>query len=104
VTLLGELVGRHPSAFGNLLAAVDLLASGVTEVVIPGGRTALTEAAQALWLPNGVLAWGEPFDSPLWADRAPGAAYVCRNYTCELPETDARALKERLAGGSRATT
>ena len=90
--LLGPLAGEHPSAFGNLLCALDLHAAGATEVVITGDRPDLLEVVQRRWLPNVVLAWGEPYDSPLWAERPDGAAYVCRNYTCAAP-----APRRRLA-------
>jgi hypothetical protein len=43
-----------------------------------------------------VLAWGEPYDSPLWEGRADGHAYVCRNYACQAPVTDADALVAQL--------
>ena len=39
--------------------------------------------AQVLWRPDLVLAWGEPYDSPLWEGRSEGLAYVCRDYVCE---------------------
>ena len=44
-----------------------------------------------------MLAWGEPYDSPLWANRPDGAAYVCRRYVCEAPTTDADELRDRLS-------
>jgi uncharacterized protein YyaL (SSP411 family) len=43
-----------------------------------------------------VFAWGEPFDSPLWADRPDGFAYVCHDHVCELPVADVEALDELL--------
>ena len=94
--LLGPLAGEHPSAFGNLLCALDLHAAGATEIVITGDRSDLTEVVHRQWLPNAVLAWGEPYDSPLWAQRPDGAAYVCRGYVCEAPTTDAGELRDRL--------
>ncbi|MCY4630789.1 MAG: thioredoxin domain-containing protein [bacterium] len=96
--LLGPLAGEHPSAFGNLLCALDLHATGATEIVITGDRPDLTEVVHRQWLPNAVLAWGEPYDSPLWARRPDGAAYVCRGYVCEAPTSDAGELRDRLGG------
>ena len=96
LSMLGPLSGRHPGAFGNLLCALDLHTAGATEVVVTGDRPDLVEVAHRTWLPNGVLAWGEPYDSPLWADRPDGAAYVCRNYTCAAPAHDPAGLAGQL--------
>ncbi|MXZ31062.1 MAG: thioredoxin domain-containing protein [Acidimicrobiia bacterium] len=93
---LGPLAGEHPSAFGNLLCALDLHAAGATEIVITGDRADLVAVVAGSWLPNAVLAWGEPYDSPLWAQRPDGAAYVCRGYTCATPADDAPALRRQL--------
>ena len=102
-SLLGPLAAEHPSAFGNLLCALDLHATGATEVVVTGDRADLVEVVHREWLPNVVLAWGEPYDSPLWHQRPDGAAYVCRRYTCAAPATDAGTLRRQLemtpAGG-----
>ena len=73
------------------MVATDLRRRGLTEVVIVGDRPDLVRLAQSVWRPDTVLAWGEPYDSPLWHDRAEGFAYVCRDYTCELPRTRCRA-------------
>ena len=93
---LGPLAGEHPSAFGNLLCALDLYAAGTTEIVVTGDRRDLTDVVHQAWLPNAVLAWGEPYDSPLWTQRPDGAAYVCRNYTCSAPATDPATLRRQL--------
>jgi uncharacterized protein YyaL (SSP411 family) len=90
--LVGAAAGQHPTAFGNLLAAVDLAASGTTEIVVSGDRPDLVAEVQRRYLPNAVLAWGEPYDSPLWEGRDQPAAYVCRNYVCALPATDVDGL------------
>ena len=96
LALLGPLAGEHPSAFGNLLCALDLHATGATEIVITGARRDLVEVVHSSWLPHAVLAWGEPYDSPLWAERPDGAAYVCRQYTCATPATDVATLRHQL--------
>jgi uncharacterized protein YyaL (SSP411 family) len=97
--LLGGLATDHPLAFAHLLAAVDLHASGTTEVVVAGARPDLVTVVQARYLPNAVLAWGERYDSPLWESRTDGAAYVCQHYTCKLPATDVETLVAQLDGG-----
>ena len=94
--LVHEPLTGHPTAFTHAMAAVDMLVSGVTEIAVVGDRRDLVEAVQRRFLPNAVLAWGEPYDSPLWHAREDGNAYVCRNYTCQAPVTTVDALLEQL--------
>jgi uncharacterized protein len=95
--LAGPVATRHPTAFGHLLVAVDLATHGIDEVVVAGDRPDLVDVAQRMFLPGAVLAWGERFSSPLWEGRQDGAAYVCRDYACRLPVTDAATLTTQLA-------
>jgi uncharacterized protein YyaL (SSP411 family) len=97
VRLLGPLAVQHPTAFGHVLAAVDLVARGTTEVVVAGDRPDLVAAVHRRYLPGAVLAWGERYDSPLWEGREDGRAYVCRSYACQLPATDVATLEAQLA-------
>jgi uncharacterized protein len=97
--LAGSLATRHPTAFGYLLAAVDLAVNGIDEVVVAGDRPDLVDVVHGRFLPGAVLAWGERYASPLWEDREDGRAYVCRNYACRLPATDAEALAAQLHTG-----
>jgi uncharacterized protein YyaL (SSP411 family) len=94
--LVGRLAGEHPLAFGHLLYAVELVTLGMDEVVVTGDRTDLVEDVQRRFTPNAVLAWGERYDSPLWAGRDDGRAYVCRNYVCQLPATEPAELRRQL--------
>ncbi|HEY3144122.1 MAG TPA: thioredoxin domain-containing protein [Acidimicrobiales bacterium] len=94
--LAGPLAVQHPTAFGHLLAALDLAVNGIDEVVVTGDRPDLVEVVARRFLPNAVLAWGEPYDSPLWLEREDGRAYVCRNYACQLPATDPETLAGQL--------
>ncbi|MFZ6002308.1 MAG: thioredoxin domain-containing protein [Actinomycetota bacterium] len=96
VRLVGPVAVQHPTAFGHVMAAVDLLAGGTTEIVVPGDRPDLVSAVQRRFLPNAVLAWGERFASPLWEGRDDGKAYVCKGYTCRLPATDVEELAAQL--------
>ena len=95
VRLLGAMAVEHPTAFGHVLAAVDLVARGTTEIVVAGDRPDLLAAARAGFLPNAVLAWGERYDSPLWEGRDDGRAYVCRHYACQLPGRRRRRRSQR---------
>jgi uncharacterized protein YyaL (SSP411 family) len=103
VTALAPVAGQHPTAFAHLLAAVDMEASGLTEIAIVGALPDLVRAVQARYLPNAVLAWGEPYDSPLWQGRRDGLAYVCRDYACQAPVDTADALMAQLATETLAT-
>ena len=103
-----QFVGRYPTGFAQWLSAMDLsLAPGV-EVAIVGS---LDDAATGSLLaevrrgfrPNQVVSVAaDPSASvvPLLADRvAVGGrptAYVCRQFVCRLPVTDAAALREQL--------
>jgi uncharacterized protein YyaL (SSP411 family) len=97
--LAGSLATQHPTAFGHLLAAVDLAVDGIDEVVVAGDRPDLVEVVQSRFLPGAVLAWGERYASPLWEGRDDGRAYVCRNYACRLPAEDPEALEAQLHSG-----
>jgi uncharacterized protein YyaL (SSP411 family) len=95
--LVGGVVGGAPTAFGRLLAALDMRRAGLTEIAVVGDRPDLVAAVHARYLPNAVLAWGEPFDSPLWEARAAGLAYVCRDYVCQAPTDTVDAMLAQLA-------
>ncbi len=95
--LLGGVAADHPTSFGNLLCAIDLHAVGPTEIAVVGDRPDLTAVVQRRFLPNAVVAWGEPYDSPLWTDRRDGFAYVCRDFTCQAPVDIPEALEAQLA-------
>ncbi|MEO6629156.1 MAG: thioredoxin domain-containing protein, partial [Aquihabitans sp.] len=97
IEVLSTIAVENPTAVAHLLAAVDLSVHGIDEVAIVGNEPAMVTAVQAQYLPGAVLAWGEPYPSPLWDDRRNGLAYVCRNFTCLAPVTTAKALIERLA-------
>jgi hypothetical protein len=98
--LTGALATQHPTAFGHLLAGVDLEARGIDEIVVAGERPDLVAAARRRFLPGAVVAWGERYDSPLWEGRDDGRAYVCRGYACRLPASDEETLTAQLAGGA----
>ncbi len=97
VAMLAQVAPRHPTAFGRALEAIDLASGTTVEVAVVGDRPDLVQAVQRRYLPGAVLAWGEPYDSPLWRDREPGYAYVCRNFACGLPAGSVAELEEQLA-------
>ncbi|HEX3394365.1 MAG TPA: thioredoxin domain-containing protein [Acidimicrobiales bacterium] len=100
VALMADTLADHPAALCHLLWAVDLGASPIVEVAVVGDRPDLVAAVQRRWLPDAVLAWGEPYPSPLFTDRDDGLAYVCRDYTCSAPTANVDDLLAQLDSSS----
>jgi uncharacterized protein len=109
---VAPFLARYPTGFAQWLVAASFAASDAVEVAIVGDP--LDPATQELlgpvwsgWRPNQVLAVA-PADRaassavPLLHDRVAidgrPTAYVCRNFACNLPVTDAAALAEQLQG------
>ena len=95
--LLGTMADQQPMGFANVIGALDMAATGFTEIVIPGDNQELLEVLRLRFQPNTVVAWGEPYDSPLWTSRANGHAYVCRDFTCNVPASTQAELVAQLA-------
>jgi uncharacterized protein YyaL (SSP411 family) len=105
---IAEPMAQHPAAFGHSLGVTDLLVRGAVELAIVGDPAsddfrALTRAAAERYVPSLVLAGGAARTTPripLLADRVlkggRATAYVCRNYACDAPVTDAAALGTQL--------
>jgi uncharacterized protein YyaL (SSP411 family) len=107
---LGDLLSRYPSGFGRFLCALDFHLSPKVEVALvgptPESLAPLAREVFGRFLPGRVATGMAPPDSraaagvPLLQDRAPvggkAAAYVCRNYACELPVTEPAALAHQL--------
>ena len=96
--------------FSNAMLATDLARRGTTEVVIVSGTdddgnehdmSEFVRIAHSIWRPDTVIAWGEPYDSPLWDGRTPGNAYVCRDHVCATPATTVNEFVQALAGVRR---
>ena len=97
---------RHPTAFGQLLQALDLHLATPVEVAIVGAGP-LTGALRTRYRPHAVLAGtdGDGTDGtavPLLRDRTTvdgnQAAYVCERFACRLPVTEVEALEALLEG------
>ena len=105
---VGPLLGRYPLGFGNWLKALELRLAPPRELAIvgaPGAASELTRAANGAFRPHllrVMLDPGEaaPFASPVLEGRGlvggAAAAYVCRNYACDLPASDAAELRRQL--------
>jgi uncharacterized protein len=95
--LAAPLAARAPSAFGQLLCALDFHLSPPRELAIIGSADDdVARAALATFDPNAVVAFGPADDVPLLAgkgyvDGRP-ALYVCERFACRAPVTDAAAL------------
>jgi uncharacterized protein YyaL (SSP411 family) len=103
-----QFVGRYPTGFAQWLSAMDLALSPGLEVAIVGSpddaatRSLLAEVRRG-FRPNQVVSVAAAAAGsavPLLADRVAidghPTAYVCREFVCRLPVTDAAALREQL--------
>ncbi|HEY2163099.1 MAG TPA: hypothetical protein VGH04_03875, partial [Gemmatimonadaceae bacterium] len=111
---LAPAVARYPLAFGHMLACADMLVNGAVELAIVGDPSSeafhdLERAAADRYVPSLVVAGGTmngAADVALLRDRQSlggrATAFVCRNYACELPATDAATLAGQLDGAVQA--
>ncbi len=105
--LVAPLVPRAPTAFGQLLCALDLHFSVPRELAIIGPPTAdIARAALAGFDPNVVVAFGPGEGVPLLAgkDYVHGrpAAYACERFACRAPVTEVGDLADEMGEGRRA--
>lgn len=103
---------HNPMAFGQWLAAYDLLAGGRREVAIVGDplaqeTQALLDVVRATFRPNTVVALRDPenpSDVPLLEGRTTidgrPAAYVCEGFVCQLPVMEPDELRAQLDEGA----
>ena len=101
ITPLAQAIPRAPLAFGSLAAAAEFGLGPVREIAIAGEPNSADTGAlvDTVWQhfdPLRVLAWGAADGVPLLEDRplrnGSATAYVCHNFVCEAPVTDAAAL------------
>ena len=110
---MADLLGRHPTAFGRFLCALDFHVGPRVEVAFVAPRhieetTELAHDVFTRFLPNLVVAGvvdghrqaviGVPLLEGRVAVGGRPTAYVCRNYVCERPVTDRTALGKQLDG------
>jgi uncharacterized protein YyaL (SSP411 family) len=104
---------RMPAALPQMLAALDSTVSEPVQIVLAGQRD-LPETAELLrvirgrYLPNKVVLLADGGEGQEWLSghieavrlmmplQGRTAAYVCQNFACELPVTDAAQLAELL--------
>ncbi|MFQ3536826.1 MAG: thioredoxin domain-containing protein [Aggregatilineales bacterium] len=110
LTPLAGAMREYPLAFGEALGAVRLLVHGLQEVAIIGApdspqTAALLEVVRRGYYPNAIVAYtadeSEVFP-PLLGERVllngQPTAYVCRQFTCQLPVNTPEALRAQLGG------
>jgi hypothetical protein len=109
---LADLMAQHPTGFGRFLCAHDFHLGPIVEVALlwpaADGRRPLVDAVFGRFIPNRVVvgaedgrgegAAGIPLLEGRRALEGRATAYVCRNYACELPVTEAEALGRQLDG------
>ena len=103
-----DLMMRHGPAFGHLLGVADMVVHGAVEVALVGQPgtpdfDALARTVAAHYVPSLALAGGtreRAKSIALLADRemrgGAATAYVCRQFACDAPVTDASSLGEQL--------
>src|SRR5215813_11248167 len=104
---------RYPQGFGRALCALDFHLSLPAEIVIIGnpGSTSTRELKAAIWndfLPNKVVVQATDREAearqrmPLLSGKSAlngqPTAFVCRQYSCKEPVTDAQSLAKQLKG------
>ncbi|MEO8899003.1 MAG: thioredoxin domain-containing protein [Candidatus Dormibacter sp.] len=103
---MAALVARSPLGVTSMACVIDRALSPSREIAISGPgddpRTqALVRAVRSTWMPDAVLAWGDPNGIELLSDRpvvdGSPAAYVCENFACRLPVTEPAELAAQLA-------
>ncbi|MGN6253420.1 MAG: thioredoxin domain-containing protein [Solirubrobacterales bacterium] len=101
--LFGKPAIEHPDAFAHLLRALDFHLSPTREVALVGDDvSALAAVLREKPRPHLALAAGPEgsTEPPLLAHRTTvdgrPAAYVCQNFTCQLPVTDPAELRRQL--------
>ncbi len=109
-----DQLSRAPTALPQMLCAVDASLSKPRQIVIAGARDdagthALLREVHAHYIPNKLVLFADGGAGQKWLGErlefiqtvAPidgkSAAYVCENFVCQLPTTDAEKLRELLS-------
>jgi len=117
LTLFGKTLQDSPSAVPMLVTAADFLERGKQQIVLAGDKAApefqaLLKVVQSRLLPNAVIFHADGGEGQAWlakhnealAEMKPvsgkPAAYVCQNYTCQAPVTEAAALEKMLGAAA----
>jgi uncharacterized protein len=105
VAPLSAAIARAPLALAGLACVLEMYQGPVKEIAIGGeahdhGVRDLVRTVWSRFDPLRVLAWGSPDAVPLLQERpmvgGRAAAYVCEQFVCAAPITDASALASAL--------
>jgi hypothetical protein len=91
----GEL-SDSPISHAHLVGAAQFIEHGLMEIVVGPGRVDLISEIMQRYLPEAVLAWGQPTQSPLWEGRGDARAYVCRAGICQAPAITVNELVQQI--------
>jgi uncharacterized protein len=114
LTLFGKTLQDSPSAVPLLVTAADFLERGKQQIVLAGEKAspefqALLKVVHSRLLPHAIILHADGGEGQAWlakhnealAEMKPvsgkPAAYVCQNYTCQAPVTDAASLEKLLS-------
>jgi hypothetical protein len=106
VATMTKFMSQYPSGFGQWLDAASFMLSEPREIALIGSEAQLKPLLEVLreeYRPFQVVAAATSTEEaalPLLQDRPQvddkGTAYVCRQFVCQAPVTDARALAAQL--------
>jgi uncharacterized protein YyaL (SSP411 family) len=95
---VSDYLASYPTGFGRLLGAVDYLVGPSQEIAVVGSADPFLETIRSRYLPRTVIASGEPDSIGLLNGRSAlggkPTVYLCENYVCQQPTTDAAVLGE----------
>jgi uncharacterized protein YyaL (SSP411 family) len=117
IDAFGPQIGHFASAMPQMLVALDLTLSEPRQIVIAGASDALETHAlvgevHRHFVPNKVLLLADGGEGQRYLEEklealkgmkpveGKAAAYLCENFTCKAPVTDAKALSELLRSRS----
>ncbi|MDQ4076083.1 MAG: thioredoxin domain-containing protein [Chloroflexota bacterium] len=108
--LVGRGMGEQPLGFGNWLVALDWWLSPTTEFALVGKEADIQPFVHEIFsrfLPNKIVAHAVPTEVAEVAETIPllrerdtlhgkATAYLCQNFTCKQPVTDATELADQI--------
>ena len=101
------LLKQYATGFGRMFAAVDFYIGPSKEIAIVGNPEGFLPVLRSKYLPRAVVASGGGDSIPLLRDRPmidkKPTAYVCENFACKQPVTDAVALQSQLISEEKRT-
>nr|MDQ2867687.1 thioredoxin domain-containing protein [Verrucomicrobiota bacterium] len=111
VQAFGTQLASYPSGLPQLLVAHDFLTGPIRQIVLAGDPGEFQNALRGIFLARTIVLFadgtaGQEFlasandaITEMKPVRGKPAAYVCENFTCQAPVTDASALRKLCSGG-----